>query len=90
VLAPPDPLEALCCACGSNSPSYLHDANCPFYGPKDALCSLVFKGRECSYAGPATACDKRLSTCCLLGNSANFRGVPGPEFEPAPPGAWRE
>jgi len=40
-------------------------------------CNWPFKGRECSYVGPATACARTLDACRSLANSARFGGRPG-------------
>lgn len=39
-------------------------------------CFWKFKGIECAYAGTANTCDKSLTQCKLLGNSARFGGWP--------------
>jgi lambda family phage minor tail protein L len=36
-----------------------------------------FKGKYCQYAGAATECDGRLSTCRTLGNQQRYGGFPG-------------
>lgn len=36
-----------------------------------------FKGTRCGYAGAETTCDKTLTRCRELGNSARFGGFPG-------------
>lgn len=36
-----------------------------------------FKGSRCKYSGGAESCDRTLTTCRSLGNSANFGGFPG-------------
>lgn len=40
-------------------------------------CRFKFKSDECGYAGAETACDKTLTRCRVLSNSANFGGFPG-------------
>ena len=34
-----------------------------------------FRGAQCGYAGPASACDRAYPTCVALGNSARFGGL---------------
>ena len=37
----------------------------------------TFKGSRCGYSGTATSCDRTLTTCRALDNSARFGGAPG-------------
>jgi phage-related protein len=41
------------------------------------FCRWKFKGTECTYAGAEAACDKTLTRCRVLANSARFGGFPG-------------
>jgi len=40
------------------------------------LCPWVYRGTECGYAGPSTACDKSIESCLAHGNSSRFGGRP--------------
>ena len=40
------------------------------------LCSYVFKGTRCGYAGATTSCDHTLATCTALSNQTRFGGWP--------------
>lgn len=41
------------------------------------FCVFPFKGLSCGYNGSASSCDKTLTKCKELGNSARFGGFPG-------------
>jgi lambda family phage minor tail protein L len=49
--------------------------------PQDRIlknhCRFRFKDALCGYSGAATECDKTLTTCRLLSNSARYGGFPG-------------
>lgn len=49
--------------------------------PKDRarknFCRWKFKSTQCGYAGAETTCDKSLTRCRVLANSARFGGFPG-------------
>ncbi len=44
------------------------------------FCRFVFKEERCGYTGAETTCDKTLSRCRELSNSARFGGFPGAGF----------
>lgn len=41
------------------------------------FCNWTFKGAECGYTGATTTCNKTLTTCRALNNTARFGGFPG-------------
>ena len=49
--------------------------------PQDRIlknhCRFIFKSVLCGYTGASTSCDKTLSTCRSLSNSARYGGFPG-------------
>jgi phage-related protein len=47
----------------------------PLYVYLADYCPWIFKGRECKYAGAATACNKLLVTCVRYENATNYGGL---------------
>ena len=66
----------------ANEATFLLNADSPFnYStPRrryvKQFCYWKFKGVECGYSGSATNCDKSLTNCKVLNNSARFGGFP--------------
>lgn len=54
----------------------------PLFTATPRSCNWIFKGAECAYAGAATTCDRTLTNCRTLNNSARFGGRPGLQGAP--------
>ena len=53
-----------------------YNRRCPRNRLLKNFCRWRFKGTDCQYSGASTSCDKILSTCRALGNSARYGGFP--------------
>lgn len=57
--------------------SNLFTRRCPAQRVLKDHCRFKFKSTRCGYSGEETACDKTLTRCRALSNSARFGGAPG-------------